>query len=179
MKKIFLTTLLTSLLITSVHAGEPLGKIITEKGVEKIILVPSLTKYIEEEFSDYKVPSAPTETDKSDPENPIIAGKLPGAMVNGDFNGDKNMDIALILESDSLPPLFVVFESQANNKYYHVILEVISAHIYLQEPKKIRTFGRNSSTINLKNDAITIIYGMAAALFYWDGKHYVKEWTSD
>lgn len=190
MKKIFLIFTLACLFISQTNAAEPLGKKIIEKGVEKIILTPSLAKYIEENLRNYQIPQAPTKTDKSDAENPIIAGKLPDSMVNGDFNGDKRMDIALILVRENESPLFVVIENEGNNKFYHYILEVVNheTHIYHQGPGMIQTANGKGygdydpnlpDEIRLKYDSVNVIYGMSAAIYYWDGKKFRQEWTSD
>lgn len=190
MKKIFLTTLFAVLCVTSICKAEPLGKIITENGIKKIVLTPTLSKYIEENFRGYSIPIAPTKNDNSDPENPIIAGKLKNAMINGDFNGDKKPDIALILEAESESPLLVVIENEGSGKFYHYILEVVSqeTQIYHESPGTIETangkgYGKYDpslpSKIQLKYDSINVSYGMSSATYYWDGKKFRQEWTSD
>lgn len=187
MKKIFLITLLTSLFITSAHAGEPLGKIITENGGEKIVLNPSLEKYIKNNLKNFEIVTLENKKINSDwMYMPDVTDKeLPHVMVNADFNGDKIDDIALILIKETSLSVFV-FHHLPNDQFQHFNLG-FSEGITEADPGPIKTasgkgYGDESGPkeVKIKNPGIQCCeMEVSSWVFYWNGKEYDQFWTSD
>lgn len=171
------------------HDSDRAGKVIPE----------DITMYVSKKLSGWLIPRLANFT----PYWKMFLGKdsLAPFFVEGDFDGDGNCDIALLLEKDAR--LSLVALHKRRNSYYHIWIatdvikyttpyidgkrvKIIDAGIALEHPGIIKGFAETERgeliepTIVLHNDGIHLHYfETSSVLYYWDGTAYRSFHTSD
>jgi hypothetical protein len=195
-----LLVVIQSVCVTNLIYGREKSKIEEPTIIAKKLILPDqLIATIEDKFSRYTIP-----TEKDYPKDLLSAiskNALP-YVCWGDFNGDKLIDIVIILiEKGYKPPAYqttegksklVVFHKTKSGYEPHVLIDshpvwwdyiigtLSSRKIITAKGKGYAADPNDSDYIYPKFDSISFKkWESASSVFYWEKGQYKRVWTSD